>query len=281
MKILLDADMLLFRAMSATEVEVELMPDVWTRHSELPAARELYWNCVNDWCDYFNVNHEDVVHCFTDASAFRRDLFPDYKVNRKENKKPIGFKALRSEMLAEDFAFMYSKIEADDVIGILASQLLTDGEEYAIASGDKDMMQLPGLHIWLAAKEADEEPGLQINTVEINDASYVIKTTTPEYSERFTYRQYIQGDATDGIPGCKGVGEVGAKRVAEKLDLSRPVECWETIVRTYEEAWRKAKLDVRLAPSFALQQARLVRILRRDEYCFDTHQVTLWNPPTH
>jgi len=281
MKILLDGDMLLFRAMSATEVEVEVYEDVWTRHSELPAAREFYWRCLNDWCEYFNVTHDDVVHCFTDASAFRRELFPEYKANRKESKKPIGFKALRSELLAEDFAFMYSKIEADDVIGILATQLLADGEEYVIATGDKDMNQLPGRHVWLAGKEAEEEEGLLINTFELNDESYVIKTTTPDYSERFTYRQYLQGDSTDGIPGCKGVGEVGARKIVEKFDLSEPVDCWETIVRTYEEAWRKAKLDVRLAPDFALQQARLIRVLRRDEYCFDTHTVSLWNPPTH
>jgi len=281
MKILLDADMLLFRAMAATEVELEITEDVWTRHSDLPEARDWYWRHLANWCDYFGCDLSDAVHCFTDRSAFRRDLFPEYKANRKETKKPIGFKALRSELLAEDFAFMYSKIEADDVIGILATQLLADGEEYVIASGDKDMMQLPGRHVWLAGKDGDEEPGLYINSIEVNEESYVIKTTNEEYSERFTYRQYLSGDATDGIPGCKGVGDVGARRIADKLDISEPVDCWETIVRTYEEAWRKAKLDVRDAPGFALQQARLIRILRRDEYCFNTHEVTLWNPPTH
>lgn len=275
MKILLDADMLLFRAMSATEVEVELYEDVWTRHSELPAARDYYWQRLNDWCDYFNCVHEDVVHCFTDRSAFRRELFPEYKANRKESKKPIGFKALRSELLAEDFAFMYSKIEADDVIGILATQLLEDGEEYVIASGDKDMLQLPGRHVWLAGKEAEDEQGLYINQFEVGEERYVIKTATDEYSERFTYRQYLQGDATDGIPGCKGVGEVGARRIVDGFDLSQPVDCWEEIVRTYE-----TKGKVVNASEFALQQARLIRILRRDEYCFNTHQVTLWNPPT-
>lgn len=278
MKFLLDADMLLFLSLSATEVEVQICEDVWTRHSELPEARERYWQQLTNWVDYFGGSLDDVVHCFTDASAFRRELFPEYKLSRKGQAKPIGYKAMRSELLAEPLAFMYSRIEADDVIGILGTQLLEDGEEYVILSGDKDLLQIPGRHMWLdTGKEQEEEDGLAINYT----SGSVIKTATEEYSERFTYRQCLQGDATDGIPGCKGVGEVGARRIVDKFDINEPVDCWEAVVRTYEEAWRKAKLDVRDAPAFALQQARLTRILRRDEYCFNTHEVSLWNPPTH
>lgn len=277
MKILLDADMLLFAATSATEVEVQLDDDVWTRHSELPAAREHYWNQLATWVEFCGCQMADVVHCFTDASAFRRDIFPEYKHNRKGKPKPIGYKPLRSELLTEDLAFMYSRVEADDLIGILATQMLQDGEDYVIASGDKDLLQIPGRHIWTATtKDPEPEEGLTIDYA----ADSVIKTATVEYSERFTYRQYLQGDSTDGIPGCPGIGEVGAKRIVEKFDLERPVDCWEAIVRTYEEAQRKKKLDLYNASTFATQQARLVRILRRDEYRFDTHQVHLWNPPT-
>lgn len=277
MKILLDADMLLFAATSATEVEVQLGEDVWTRHSQLPAAREHYWNQLAVWTEFYGCGIEDVVHCFTDASAFRRELFPEYKHSRKGKPKPIGFKALRTELLCEDLAFMYSRIEADDVIGILATQLLLSDEEYVIASGDKDLLQIPGRHIWTpTSKDPEPEEGLTIDYA----ADSVIKITTADYSERFTYRQYLQGDTTDGIPGCPGIGEVKAKGIVSKFDLSRPVDCWEEIVRTYEEAQRKKGLDLHDASAFATQQARLVRILRRDEYCFDTHTVTLWNPPT-
>ena len=87
MRILLDSDMLLFRAASATEVEIKLDDDVWTRHSELPAAREMYWQQVESWCDQFGCSYNDVWHCFTDASAFRRELFPDYKAKRKAEQK--------------------------------------------------------------------------------------------------------------------------------------------------------------------------------------------------
>jgi DNA polymerase-1 len=270
MRILLDADMLLFRAMAATEVEVELAPDVWTRHSEAGHAREMYWQQVTNWCDLMGCNLGDVWHCFTDRSAFRRDLFPGYKANRK-SPKPIGYKHLRAELLTEDTAFMFSKIEADDLMGIFAT--MPTGDEVVIASGDKDLMQIPGLHLWLdTGKEIEPEDGLVVE----RSGDTIIKRNTDEHAERFTYQQILTGDATDGIPGCKGMGPVGAKKLVDGFDIADPVGCWEAIVRAYET---KGKVD---QPSqLATQQARLVRVLRAGEYNFDTHEVKLWNPPTN
>lgn len=269
MRILLDADMLLFRAMAATEVEVELSPDVWTRHSEMGDAREMYWQQLREWCELMGCELTDVWHCFTDRSAFRRDLFPGYKANRK-SPKPIGYKHLRSELLTEDTAFMFSKIEADDLMGIFATMSVDD--EVVIASGDKDLMQVSGLHLWLdTGKEVEPEDGLVVERT----GNSIIKRNTAEHAERFTYQQILTGDATDGIPGCKGMGPVGAKKLVDGFDISDPVGCWEEIVRAYET---KGKV---VEPSkFATEQARLVRVLRAGEYNFQTHEVKLWNPPT-
>jgi DNA polymerase-1 len=273
MRILLDGDMLLFWATTATEVEVHLGDDIWTRHSELPAAREKYWGQVNSWCDLFGVSQEDVWHCFTDASAFRRELYPDYKYNRKGKPKPIGFKQLRNELLTEETAFMFHRIEADDAIGIFATMPEVKDDPVIIASGDKDLMQIPGTHVWIHnGREPEAEQGVSIGYI---GEDSIVKTNTSEHSERFTYVQYLTGDSTDGVPGCPGIGAVSAKRIVEAFDLSKPVDCWEEIVRTYE---KKGKM---VEPSdFATQQARLVRILRHGEYDFSSHTVELWNPPT-
>ena len=272
MRILLDADMLLFRAMSATEVEIELSPDVWTRHSELGDAREMYWQQLKDWCELMGCELGDVWHCFTDASAFRRELDPGYKATRK-SPKPIGYKHLRGELLTEGTAFMFNKIEADDLMGIFATMSLQD--EVVIASGDKDLMQIPGVHLWLdTGKEPEPEDGLVVERTGGN----VIKKNTKEHAERFTYQQYLTGDPTDSVPGCKGIGDTTAKRIVSEFDLSNPVGCWEEVVRCYET---KGKMEHASAVSFATQQARLVRILRAGDYNFDNHEVKLWNPPTN
>jgi DNA polymerase-1 len=268
--LLLDGDMLLMRAATATEVEVQLDEDVWTRHSQLPEARQLYWKQVEDWCDQFSIGLDSVLHCFTDTSTFRRELYPAYKQNRKSKPKPIGYKQLRSEILSEATAYMFSQIEADDLMGIFATMPEMAGDSVVMATGDKDLMQIPGVHVWIHnGKEPDPEEGVTISYV--NDS--IIKTNTSEHAERFTYEQYLSGDATDGVPGCPGLGPVGARRAAKKFDITKPVDCWEAIVRTYE-----TKGEMEDARQYALTQARLVRILRAGEYDFATHTVNLWTP---
>ena len=202
MRILLDADMLLFRAMASTEVEVELSPDVWTRHSELGAAEQAYWDQVLLWCNQFGCTYDDVWHCFTDRSAFRRELFPGYKANRK-SPKPIGYKALRTRLMEEQTAFMFHQIEADDLIGIFAT-MQSIGDQPVIASGDKDLMQIPGWHVWL-----DQE----------------VTEQSEDDAQRFTYQQYLSGDPTDGVPGCPTIGDKRAAEIVSGFDLSDPVGC--------------------------------------------------------
>ena len=272
MRILVDSDMLLFRAAVATEVEVKLDDDVWTRHSNHSAARVVYWDQIKLWCDLFGVTYDDVWHCFTDKSTWRRNLFPAYKDNRKDKPKPIGFRALRSEILTEDTAFMFSQIEADDLMGIFATMPEARQDPVVIASGDKDLMQIAGVHVWMdTGKSPEPEPGL---TVEYSSGS-IIKTNTIEHAERFTYRQYLSGDPTDNIPGCPSVGDKRATEIAAGLPINEPVDCWQEIVRTYEQ---KGKVE---QPSdFATLQARLVRVMRHGEYDFSTNAVIPWTPPT-
>src|SRR5690606_18998991 len=91
----------------------------------------------------------------------------------------------------------YPMLEGDDVMGILQ----TNGEydEPVIWSLDKDLKQIPGLHI-----RNDE-------VVEI----------TKEEGDRFHMFQTLVGDVTDGYPGCPGVGHV----IAEKA-LSSGMKLW-------------------------------------------------------
>ena len=252
MTLILDADMLLYRACSSTEVEIELSDDVWTRHSELPAARQYYWGHVDRWCEEHKLERHQVIHCFTERSAFRHELAPSYKMNRK-GPKPIGFKALKNELLQEEGSYMYHRIEADDLIGIFATML--SDKQVIIASGDKDLNQIAGHHVWIGK----EDWGV-----------------TDEEAERFRYQQAISGDTTDGIPGCKSVGPTGAQKIVEEFNLADPVECWKRVVQTY-----RSKGKDPTPGETALQQARLTRILRHNEYNFKTHEVHLWNPPTH
>lgn len=254
MKLLLDADMLAFRACAATEVEVQLSDDVWTRHSQLDVAREWYWDHISRWIKDFDCDWDDVLHCFSDSrTGFRLEMYPQYKHNRKKP-KPIGYGAFRSHVLQAGNSFFYQRIEADDVIGLLASKLHTIGENYVVLSGDKDLKQIHGHHTWI-----DRD----------------LELVSTEQAQRAFWMQALTGDSTDGIPGCAGVGPVKAERIVKAFDFEDDLGCWEAVVSEY----RKTR-GLEQPEEFALMQARLVRILRDDEYDFSSNKVSLWNPPT-
>ena len=246
-----DSDMVLFSAMSSAESEAQLADGLWHYACDHVKALQEYWDTINGWCSELNIQPHNVAHCFSHRSAFRRRIFPNYKQSRTGKRKPCGYAHLRATLLDQPNAFCYEEIEADDIIGLFATMPESD---VIIASGDKDLDQVPGWHIW-----KDKEP-------------YFI---TNDHAERFTYQQYLQGDSTDSIPGCKGVGEVGAKKAVQDFDLTDPVGCWEAVVRLYE---KKGQVDN--PHVYALTQARLTRILRWGEYDFNNHVVKPWTPQT-
>jgi DNA polymerase-1 len=155
---------------------------------------------------------------------------------------------------------LHDEIEADDWLGIFSTALTDANEKHVIVSGDKDLDQIPGEHHWPWKEETSW-------------------TITNDQATRKFYEQILEGDSTDNISGCPGIGKVNAKRIVDKLDIAQPVECWEEIVQQFAKALAK-KEDKRCPEEVATLQARLVRILRAAEYDVTTRTVELWTPPT-
>ena len=147
---------------------------------------------------------------------------------------------------------MYHRIEADDLIGIFATML--SDKQVIIASGDKDLNQISGHHIWIDK----EDWGV-----------------TDEEAERFRYEQAISGDTVDGIPAAKALARQVPKELLKSSILRTP---WNVGKELFKRIDQKGK--IRHQGRLPLQQARLTRILRNGEYNFKTHEVKLWNPPT-
>ena len=250
MKLLLDADMLTFRVVSACQVEACLGEDMWTRFANIAEARERYWEEVDHFVEFFGTTRDDVIHCFTDRSTFRKEICPEYKANRKNLPKPIGFRAFKDELLEMPNAIMHDMVEADDLLGIFATQLKAIKENYAILSGDKDLRQIPGFRYWIGDAEAE------YNSV--------------ADSNRQFWTQALTGDATDNVRGCPGYGPKTAEKAVSGFDFEDTLGCWEKVVECFG---KKGESE-----AYALQQARLVRILRSGEYDFNSRTVSLWNP---
>ena len=257
--LLIDADMLLYRIMTACEIEVFPEPDVVCRWAPLDEVREQWGKKIDEMRELLQA---DYYHfCWTGSSAFRRRLLPEYKQNRAGKLKPMGWKPMKAELLQEDASLQHDEIEADDWLGILATNPEWVEGEAIIMSGDKDLDQIPGLH-WWPWKENEDDMAWNV---------------TPEEAVRQFYIQTLTGDSSDNIKGCPGVGPVKANKLVDTMDLSDEQDCWNIVRASYRAAYEKAGITDDPVEA-ALLNARLVRILREDNYNIQERKVTLWTP---
>ena len=187
---------------------------------------------------------DDIIMCFTSYPTFRHEIFTEYKINRIDKRHPLGLGNVIEEVKNNYKSVSYPNLEGDDVLGLLSTNNKYDNP--VIVSVDKDMKTIPGL---LLAGDT-----LELITRTQADKNFMAMT--------------IAGDATDGVPGIKGLGMVSATKILDSAkDLS---SMWDLVVKTYDKKGNGI--------SDAILNARLVRILREGDYDYDTGEVKLWNP---
>lgn len=237
-KLLVDGDIVLYTSSVATEFACDWGGGNWVLSSNLPQSQDIARRYLDELVDTLKAT--EVVLCLSGPDNFRAKLNPSYKANRKDIRKPIVYPALREWMFNNFTTECYLGLEADDVMGILA----TRDPQSIIVSADKDMQCVPG---------------------KLYRQGEVI-TTTLEQANYYHMLQTLTGDATDGYPGCPGTGPVGARKALQ----GPPEGHWETVVKLYEKAG--------LTEEDALMNARMAYILRDEN--FKNGEITLWQPPT-
>ncbi|WP_129629835.1 DNA polymerase I [Candidatus Oscillochloris fontis] len=150
-----------------------------------------------------------VVIAFDVGRTFRDDLYAEYKAGRAETPEEFPPQLARIQELCRALNIPIATaegFEADDVIGTLARQASAEGLETLILTGDTDALQLVNA---------------QVRVILANP--YGQKTTTTIYDEAKVRERYqglgpqqladlrgLKGDASDNIPGVRGIGEKGA-----------------------------------------------------------------------
>lgn len=134
----------------------------------------------------------------TGKGNFRFDLVDNYKANRTGVEKPIHLRAIREHMVDNWGAIVSEGEEADDLIGIRATQI---GPYAVVASVDKDMLQLPCIHYNLRKK----------TWVAVTEWEGLL----------FFYEQILTGDKADNIIGLHGIGPVKAKKIIKGAETER------------------------------------------------------------
>lgn len=240
---IVDGDLVIYKIASSLEEPIDWGNDIWTLHSDLSVGKQLFKQNMEHYKQY--TKSKEIIVAFSDKKNYRKELDTEYKSYRKKIRKPVCYQPLRKWVEQNYNFYCLPNLEGDDVIGILATQHYNTNN--VIISGDKDMRTIPSWHCFIG----DD----QLEFVDENKANY-----------NFCL-QVLTGDSADGYKGCVGVGAVKANRVLHnKKTLD---EMWNAVIEEYE----------RNNQSFedAYHQAKLARILRKDEYDFATNQPKLWN----
>jgi hypothetical protein len=161
----------------------------------------------------YNTNSDDYIIYLTGENNFRKELATILEYKGKRSSKPIFLEDIR-EYLRHRGAITVSYLEADDCLSAKYQEL----DNAVICTQDKDLRTVPSLNY-------------NPTTNKISDIS--------EREAIFNfYHQLITGDATDNIPGIKGLGKIRATKLLEPLydeDASES-EYYNLILELYSDS---------------------------------------------
>lgn len=204
--ILVDGNNLLFRSFYATAYQGVIM-----KNSKGFPTNALYGfiNMMNKIIKEENPSY--IMVAFDKGKTFRHDKYDDYKAGRAAMPDELKLQFPKAKEVLDTMGIKHFEIEnyeADDIIGTL-SKIVDEEDEFiaTIVSSDKDLLQLI----------SDEV------TVKLLKQSGHIMMTKEEF--RNTYQvdpikmidlKALMGDASDHIPGVKGIGEKTAINLLSK-----------------------------------------------------------------
>lgn len=178
------------------------------------------------------------------SKTFRHEIFPEYKANRSETPELIkgALEPLTGIMEAISVpVLMKNGFEADDVIGTIAKEAAKEGFTVYMVTPDKDYGQLVSDAVF------QYKPGKNGEQSEIITKEHICNYYSIEKPEQVIDILTIWGDSSDNIPGVRGVGEVGSKKLINKYKsveniYSHLAELPEKQRVAFEEA--KAHIDL-------------------------------------
>lgn len=147
-----------------------------------------------------------VIDC-GDESVFRKQIFTEYKSNRKPAPDDFHPQEQRILQIVKDAGvpiFFKPGFEADDVIATMAEELDENFDVYLVTK-DKDLRQVLSDRIRMYDVQSDEVFGPKEMMTKVG--------YTPAMAVEV---QTLMGDAIDNVPGIPGVGEKTASKLIEK-----------------------------------------------------------------
>lgn len=147
------------------------------------------------------------------GGTFRHEAYEQYKAQRPETPEDIRKAVPVIKQLLDAMNIPVLEVagfEADDVIGTLAVQGEQAGYEVYMATPDKDYGQLVSDHVFMYRPR-------HTGGFELMGPKEVCEKYGLQRKEQVIDLLGLMGDASDNIPGCKGVGEKTAVALLQQF----------------------------------------------------------------
>jgi len=202
MKLLIDADFIVYKSCAAVETEVDFGDDVILVTSNFSDALTATNRELTKIKNKFG-SFSEMILFFSDSINFRKQILESYKGHRNR-KKPCGYKRVINALRKEYKVIIKPSLEADDAMGVYSTKYPGN----CIVSPDKDMKQIPG-----QLYNLDE-----------------VFTVSKEDGAKWHLIQALAGDQTDGYSGVPGIGVKRATSLFEEDGYS-----WKTVTKAFTD----------------------------------------------
>ncbi len=175
------------------------------------------------------------------GKTFRHEKFSDYKGNRKETADDLipQFSLVKDVMKAFNIPILEKAgFEADDIIGTLSVQASEKNLETIIVTGDKDTFQLVDDKVKVFTMSRGLNDMLLYDREMVKDKMGVLPEQVIEYKG-------LRGDASDNIPGVKGVGDKTALTLLQEYPTLEKI--YENLDNIKESVRKKLIADEKKA----------------------------------
>ena len=206
--VLIDGNNLMFRSFYATAYTGNLMKN----------SKGFYTNALYGFVNMINKILEEekpeyVAVAFDIGKNFRKEMYTEYKDGRKPTPDELKMQMPVARRILDAMGIKYYEIEnyeADDIIGTLSYRALVDPDYVAtVISSDKDLLQLINEQV-------------EVKLLKSKDyIRYNKETFIKDYGFepiRIIDLKALMGDASDNIPGVKGIGEKTAIKLIQEYD---------------------------------------------------------------
>lgn len=202
------------------------------------------------------------------APTFRHEKYKEYKATRKETDQALSSQFEKTHEVLNAFNIPYYGVEgfeADDLLGTLAEKAVSENktvDEVIVVSGDRDALQLVSdkIKVYMPARTL------------VDTVIYDEKRVRDRFGfgpEQLIDFKALAGDASDNVPGVKGIGEVTATKLIQEF------ESLENIYKNLDKVPEKVGPKLEEGRDAAFMSKQLVTILKNIPIEFDLEKCRL------